>query len=182
MERKRIDMRQMTLLDVVAGRAADSVGKVEPIAMVSLACGDEIEQPILLNIMDTKRLADGLLAVLSHHGHESNEIAERHLHEPDWRNRESFDNDSEHLTDLPELQPSPDRSSLDIKIPSSAIADWLMGNVCPSCREPLRVQDVHFEEWTILARKWASRWTVTCGKCDKPSRLSVSCMPRKMRQ
>ena len=132
--------------------------------------------PLCLNLRDTQKLAISLLAALEHHGVHTRELIDSydlHLSHRDQK-------DDEDLTAVFREQPPVFRPHY-LSVPPTAVADWLRGSICPSCRVPLETQNVAFDEWTILARKWASRWTVTCGSCGKHHRLTVTCMPRRMR-
>src|SRR4051812_3642674 len=63
-------LKVVYLLDVQAGRA-DVPGTGEQIAILTFGHLAEVEQPVMVNMRDTHRLAVKLLAVLAHHGDET---------------------------------------------------------------------------------------------------------------
>ena len=60
-------LKVMQLMDCTPGHVGDPVNGQE-IAILSFAHLDEMEQPLMLDLKDTKNLAVFLLKVLSHHG------------------------------------------------------------------------------------------------------------------
>ncbi len=78
-DEKPITLRVVTLLDVQPGRA-DVAETGEQVSLVTFAWRNEIEQPLLLTLKDTKTLAIGLFEVLSHHGDEkASQLLERYV-------------------------------------------------------------------------------------------------------
>ena len=65
-------LRVMNVLDVTPGRAQDPVNG-PPIGILTLEFKGEIEQSIMFNIDDCRRLAVGFMAVLADHGNETAE-------------------------------------------------------------------------------------------------------------
>jgi len=65
-----LSLKEVNLLDVVPGRA-DAPGVGEQIAIISTECRDEIEQPFMLNMRDSQKLAVELMCILAHHGDET---------------------------------------------------------------------------------------------------------------
>jgi hypothetical protein len=59
-------MRVMTLIDCVAGYAERPNGP--PITILTLACGEQIEQPLMLSIDDTQSLFIKCVESLATHG------------------------------------------------------------------------------------------------------------------
>jgi len=72
-------LKAVHLLDVNSGHA-DVAETGEPIVILSLGHRNEVEQPIMLNLKDAKRLARGILRALSDHGDPvAEDVAERLL-------------------------------------------------------------------------------------------------------
>ena len=69
------DMKVMTFLDATPGRADRPAPDGEKIAILTFAHRGEIEQPMMLTLGDTKKLAISLLETLAHHGDEKAEKA-----------------------------------------------------------------------------------------------------------